>query len=72
MTQQRNHRCYPHTALSARHTHTIALRITLIAFAFGLLLAVPISGGRIFIAMIMLDGLGGWDLPLGPKVVYIH
>ena len=38
LTQQRNHRCHPHTALSARHTHTFALRITLIAFAFGSLL----------------------------------
>ena len=51
------------------HSH---LHIALIAFAFGSLLTVPISGGRIFIAMIMLDGLGGWNLPLGPKVVYIH
>ena len=51
------------------HSH---LHIVLIAFAFGSLLTVPISGGRIFIAKIMLDGLGGWNLPLGPKVVYIH
>ena len=46
MTQQRNHRCHPHTALSARHTHTFALRITLIAFAFGSLLTCADYGGQ--------------------------
>ena len=72
LTQQRDHRCHLHTVHTARHTHTFALAHRSDCIRVWIVIDCADFGGQDAQAMIMLDGMGGWNLPLGPKVVYIH